>query len=162
MSLLNCLLLSDPRRELLTRVQGEVTWNFQWLVGAKIVNLRINDFQHWLFYYWFIFLFYYRKIFWRYSYVVTSNGHALDVSRHYGVSSTTLTSNLNFTSASKENYFAVNTEVGSYKEMFSLQVENIQSTFKTQKILEELLKIWTGNVHIAGDLLREEYLSVEG
>lgn len=94
--------------------------------------------------------------------MVTSNGHALDVSRHYGVSSTTLTSNLNFTSASKENYFAVNTEVGSYKEMFLLQVENIQSTFKTQKILEELLKIWTGNVHIAGDLLREEYLSVEG
>lgn len=94
--------------------------------------------------------------------MVTSNGHALDVSRHYGVSSTTLTSNLNFTSPSKGNYAAVNTEVGSYKEMFSLQVENIQSTLKTQKILEELRKIWTGNVHIAGNLLREEYLSIEG
>ncbi|XP_052686989.1 uncharacterized protein LOC128166095 isoform X1 [Crassostrea angulata] len=103
-----------------------------------------------------------RKILWRYSYVVTSNGHALDVSRHYGVSSTTLTSNLNFTSPSKGNYAAVNTEVGSYKEMFSLQVENIQSTLKTQKILEELRKIWTGNVHVAGNLLREEYLSIEG
>lgn len=94
--------------------------------------------------------------------MVTSNGHALDVSRHYGVSSTTLTSNLNFTSPSKGNYAAVNTEVGSYKEMFSLQVENIQSTLKTQNILEELRKIWTGNVHITGNLLREEYLSIEG
>lgn len=45
--------------------------------------------------------------------VYHSNGHALDVSRHYGVSSTTLTSNLNFTSPSKGNYAAVNTEVGS-------------------------------------------------
>lgn len=108
------------------------------------------------------YLFNYREILWRYSYVVTSNGHVLDVSRHYEVSSLTLTSNLNFTSPSKGNYAAVNREVGSYEEMFSLQVENIQSTLKTQKILEELKKIWTGNVHVAGVLLREEYLSIEG
>ena len=80
---------------------------------------------------------------WRYSYVITMNGHLLDVSRHAEVRSETLTSSLNFTSPSNINYVAVDAQVGSYDEMFSLQVENIQNTKKTQEILGELSRMWS-------------------
>ena len=84
-----------------------------------------------------------RQMLWRYSYVITMNGHLLDVSRHAEVRSETLTSSLNFTSPSNIHYVAVDAQVGSYDEMFSLQVENIQNTKKSQEILGELSRMWS-------------------
>ena len=95
-----------------------------------------------------------RQMLWRYSYVITMNGRPLDVSRHAEVRSKTLTSSLNFTSHSNINYVAVDAQVGSYDEMFALQVENIQNTKKSQEILEELSRMWSKHSGISDVLIQ--------
>jgi hypothetical protein len=80
---------------------------------------------------------------WRYNYVVKTKSDTIDVSRQLGVSSVTLTSALNFTSPRKDEYVAVDKEVISYNEMFSLQVEGIQSIKKTPLISNELQIEWS-------------------
>lgn len=99
-----------------------------------------------------------RQMLWRYSYVITMNGRPLDVSRHSEVRRETLTASLNFTSPSNINYVAVDAQVGSYEEMFSLQVENIQNTEKSQEILGELSSMWSKHSGISDALI--QYCSI--
>ncbi|XP_061181618.1 uncharacterized protein LOC133190156 [Saccostrea echinata] len=104
------------------------------------------------------------KMLWRYTYVATANGVTVDVSHKLSVSHTALTSNLNFTSPTKQKYVVVNTDVGSYSEMFSLQVEGILNFEQKQTFFEELKKHWSNHTVPAtlDMLLREEFLSELG
>ncbi|XP_062576750.1 uncharacterized protein LOC134238644 [Saccostrea cucullata] len=104
------------------------------------------------------------KMLWRYTFVATVNGVSVDVSRKLRVSHAKLTSNLNFRSPTKQKYVVIDTDIGSYNEMFSLQVEGILDFKQKQAFFEELKKHWSKHSVPAtlNMLLREEFLSELG